>query len=100
MLNGYLVMETEAGQEVMKLNKESILLGRMPGVVDYVLKSNVVWRVHARIENIDDNYYVTDLGSKNGTYLDGARLVANEKYKLENNSNIKLANINLYFNKQ
>ena len=98
--NGYLTIENSTGKERIELNKEILLLGRMSGVVDYVLDSNVVGRVHARIENIDDCYYITDLGSKNGSYLNGARLVANEKYKLEDNSHIKLANINLYFNKQ
>ena len=97
--NGYLTIENSTGKERIELNKEILLLGRMSGVVDYVLDSNVVGRVHARIENIDDCYYITDLGSKNGSYLNGARLVANEKYKLEDNSHIKLANINLYFNK-
>lgn len=99
-LNGYLTIENSTGKETIELNKEILLLGRMSGVVDYVLDSNVVGRVHARIENIDNYYYITDLGSKNGSYLNGARLVANEKYKLEDNSHIKLANINLYFNKQ
>lgn len=46
------------------------LIGRAPGV-DIRIDDPRVSRLHARIEMRDDGVYVEDLGSRNGTTVDG-----------------------------
>lgn len=38
---------------------------------DFIFSSTKVSRVHCRIEYIGSHYYISDLGSTNGTYLNG-----------------------------
>ena len=96
--NAFLICENNNIIERIELDKEVFLFGRIVGGVDYVITSSTASRVHARIENLSSEYYITDLDSKNGTYLNGIKLIANQRYKLENNNVIKIANNMFKFN--
>src|SRR5579872_249790 len=48
----------------------AILIGRSPSAA-IRLADLTVSRLHARVERRDDNVYVEDLGSRNGTLLNG-----------------------------
>jgi sulfite reductase (NADPH) flavoprotein alpha-component len=50
-------------------------LGRDEGVAAVVLDDTDVSRRHARLEVVDDELVLTDLGSTNGTYVNDARVV-------------------------
>ena len=52
------------------LERRTVTIGRNPDC-DVVLNDRQVSRVHARITWHDDHYEVEDLGSKNGTHLNG-----------------------------
>lgn len=51
-----------------------------------------VGSVHCRVEVSGGRMYITDLSSKNGTYLDNQRLSANQPMSVLNNSVIQLGN--------
>jgi hypothetical protein len=61
-----------------------VLVGRAP-TADLRIDDPRVSRLHARIEMRDDGVYVEDLGSRNGTLVDGVpvagsrRLIANDE---------------------
>ena len=46
---------------------------------DFVYSPPKVSRVHCKIEYIDSHYYLTDLNSTNGTYLNGRRIERKER---------------------
>ena len=52
------------------LEGESAILGRHPDC-DIVLESGAVSRQHARIVYLDGEYYIEDLESRNGTFVNG-----------------------------
>jgi len=54
--------------QVFPLDGESSVLGRSPDC-DVVLEVGAVSRRHARISNVDGRFYVEDLHSRNGTFL-------------------------------
>src|SRR5262245_63433287 len=58
-----------AGQQY-ELAEGGAVLGRQPDSPIY-LESLAVSRQHARISCHDGTYYIEDLGSSNGTYLNG-----------------------------
>ncbi|MFW6182509.1 MAG: protein kinase domain-containing protein [Chloroflexota bacterium] len=56
------------------LDRRIITIGRS-STNDIVLETLAVTRRHAQLERTSDGWQVRDLGSKNGTYLDGAPLL-------------------------
>jgi len=62
----------DAGKETM-LQKALVSIGTLPEN-DLVLTDQTVSRSHAVVEEKSDGYVVRDLGSTNGTFLDGVRV--------------------------
>ncbi|MEN6558670.1 MAG: SpoIIE family protein phosphatase [Thermoguttaceae bacterium] len=62
-----------AGQ-LFPLEGATIVLGRHPAC-DVVLESGAVSRQHARIINLDGQFFIEDLHSRNGTLLNGQPIV-------------------------
>ena len=61
------------------LEKLPLTLGTLGGSVDYKLSDKSVSRIHAYIgKNENGHIFLKDLGSTNGTYLNGKRLESNE----------------------
>lgn len=59
-----------------------ILVGRAPSA-DLRLQDPSVSRIHARIELRDDGVYVEDLGSRNGTLVDGEPVTAPRRLEVD-----------------
>jgi serine phosphatase RsbU (regulator of sigma subunit)/pSer/pThr/pTyr-binding forkhead associated (FHA) protein len=68
--------------QLFPIEGEAAILGRHPEC-DIVLEAAAVSRQHARIVNVGGNYFVEDLASRNGTYLNG-RVVVNRQPLAEN----------------
>jgi hypothetical protein len=54
---------------------------------------NGVSRRHARITHEDGTLYIEDLGSTNGTRINGFRLTANQKYRLRDGDEVELGRV-------
>lgn len=66
-----------------------IIIGRSTKC-DIVIDDMLVSREHAEIQQIKDDYYIKDLGSRNGTFVNDKK-VPNGKYlKLTQNGTIRL----------
>lgn len=60
------------------LERDSMTLGRHPNC-DIVLEVQAVSREHARVIKFDDNFFLEDLKSRNGTFLNGEQLEGRRK---------------------
>jgi hypothetical protein len=80
------------GEEVIELNKNSILIGRMKDYADYVINSNAVGKIHAELIKEDDSIFIVDSNSKNGTFINNERLKPNTKTRVSNNDILRFAN--------
>lgn len=79
-------------QERIILNKPSFIIGRLKNQADYISSNSTVGKVHAEIICQDGAYYVRDLNSRNGTYINGERIVSNALHAIKNNDSIAFAN--------
>lgn len=85
------------GKIIFQLNTRSVILGKKREEADCILEDLSVSRVHARITEEEDGYYLEDLNSTNGTLKNGLRLQPYEKRKLEKGDEIGLGKVTLIF---
>jgi diguanylate cyclase (GGDEF)-like protein len=77
----HLVLRIITGDDagaVIELDEESYVVGRARGV-DIRIDCHGVSRIHARVSREGDTVLVEDLGSRNGTWLENARLYGRQK---------------------
>jgi pSer/pThr/pTyr-binding forkhead associated (FHA) protein len=77
-----------ARSEVFVLKKSRTTLGRDPRN-DVCLPLTTVSKVHATLEVAGKNVTLEDLGSTNGTFVDGARVAPNEAHPLPSGAQIR-----------
>jgi hypothetical protein len=70
------------------LDKDEFIIGRSPGC-DLVIGDRQISRKHARLIRDLDGHVLEDMGSKNGTYLNGERI--NEPRRLQDGDEIQVA---------
>ena len=71
-LSADLIIEMPNGEgRRVKVNQPALIIGRSQ-MVEITLDTPVVSRQHARIERVGNAYFITDLGSTNGTLVNGA----------------------------
>lgn len=68
------------------------LIGRLDGYVDHIIQNNAVGKVHAQIITRSEKYYIKDLNSKNGTFLNEIQIESNTEYEIVNDDKIAFAN--------
>ena len=64
------------------LGPNGIVIGRYPQVCDIVIDDISVSRQHIKIYEKEDGIYAEDIGSTNGTILNGERICKGEMYKI------------------
>lgn len=79
-----------------ELEKDEVTIGRELRN-DLILDDPRVSRGHAVLRRIETGYVVRDLGSGNGTYLNGQRLAANVDFALAPQDHIKIGSCTLAY---
>ena len=96
----------EGGQLLALADRNELTLGRvsdgqtiMPDIdlTSYQAYEYGVSRLHAVLRKGDDKTTIMDLGSSNGTYVDGVRLKPEMKYPLSHGSIISLGKLKIQF---
>ena len=70
-----------------------VCIGKVKGESDVILKSPTVSRIHARLEYRDEKYFIKDLNSRNGTFLNGVKLNPQEQCQFVAGDRIRFAEI-------
>ncbi len=89
----YLV-RTDTGEQFL-LKEKSMIIGKKSGMAQILIKEPAVSRIHAMVIQKENFYYLQDLNSKNGTYVNGKRLENQELYKIRAKDEINIANVPL-----
>ncbi len=86
--------------EKILIAKKQFVIGKLKEQVDYVILNKTISRVHAEIQYKDGNYYIKDLNSRNGTYLNGVQINSNIDYILKDEDRIAFADKEYLFSMQ
>lgn len=73
------------------IKKQSIILGTMAEGCNYILMERGISRMHAKLIEREDDLYLLDLNSTNGTYLNGEMIESGQEYKLEEGDMVAFA---------
>jgi hypothetical protein len=79
--------------EDIPIDKDEVLIGRLEGQVDHICTNPAIGKVHAQItKRGEDAYFIKDLNSVNGTFINCLRIVCNTDYRIREGDQINLAN--------
>lgn len=81
--------EHHAGLSIIDLDRDTLLLGYQQGVCDKVIPDPTVSRIHARITRQNGIFYLSDLSSRNGTFVNEKPLELSEKIPLKAGMHIR-----------
>lgn len=74
------------------------IIGKLSSRVDCVIDDKSVSRIHVKISKDEEgDYYIEDMNSKNGTYLNGIQAEPHEKIKVEIGDKIRIATFEYIF---
>lgn len=86
--------------ERIVINKDRFTIGRLGSMVDHVIPDGTIGKLHAEIKSRDGHYYLTDLNSKNGTYINGERIASNREHQINGTCRIKFSDYEYLFKHQ
>lgn len=90
-LNAMLIVEKGLSSNAPIFLEDSDLVLGNSSDSDITITNPYVSRRHCRITYKEDNYYVSDLGSKNGTFLNGTELLEGEESILNSGDVLELS---------
>ncbi|WP_026526281.1 DUF6382 domain-containing protein [Butyrivibrio sp. VCD2006] len=86
-----LYAQEDTNLENIGLYNLPIVVGKLASCADAVIRDKSVSRMHAKIFRMDksrDTLWIQDLGSTNGTFVNGRKLMPNEKVELFENDEV------------
>ena len=90
----YSVEWNENGEEKKEIVSDgTVILGKKFDEVDVCILDPTVSRKHAKMTIKSGSVYLRDLGSTNGTYVDGKKIAPGEDIKLYNNQDFLLGKV-------
>ena len=93
-MSSYVEVWGRSGRELRMLDTERVTLGTLE-TNDLVVDGDGVSRVHAVLERFGDTWCVRDLGSRNGTFVNGDRIIG--EHALHAGDEISLGRLRVRF---
>jgi len=93
ILEGLVLHSKSPGHPDFRVFGDSFFIGKKKDAVDGCIKARGISRIHGKISREAGEYYLEDLNSTNGTYLNGGRLEVHEKVRIQAGDRIGFADI-------
>ena len=78
--------------EIVVLKSFPFMIGRLSEQVDYCLQNPAVGKLHAEITKEGDEYFITDMNSRNGTMINGRQIMPGVGQSIDSGDIITFAN--------
>lgn len=85
-----------ADEEVLKMEGQLWVAGRDPAS-EIAIDSPQISRRHFEIARTKEGFFLTDLGSANGTKINGQRIPPHEPTRIDSGDEIRVMNIQMFF---
>jgi putative FHA domain protein len=96
----YILKSSDRSVEDIKLSYFPFIIGKQERICDYIIKSDMVSRLHLRIDkDRGEKFSIRDLNSLNGTKLEGRLLDNEEVAELSVGNEVEIANLRYVFAK-
>lgn len=89
----YLVALSDGGYEDFSITKFPFVIGKGKDWADGVVPHSLISRIHAQLEELDGEIFLTDLNSTNGTGINEEPLEANQTVQLKTGDIINFAQV-------
>ncbi|MEA4846994.1 MAG: DUF6382 domain-containing protein [Clostridiaceae bacterium] len=86
--------------ERVMINKDKFIIGRLGSMADHIMQGSTVGKLHAEITVNGGLYYIKDLNSKNGTFVNDVRIPSNKEYEIRENDRIRFSSFEYVFRQQ
>jgi hypothetical protein len=86
-----------ANPETIPISKWPFMIGRLSDQVDYCINNPAIGKLHAELIKKEDVYYITDMNTKNGSFVNGTRVEAGKELQIKDGDRILLANEEFMF---
>ena len=96
---GCLIPLSPGGLEPIRLEQEVITVGKSWQNANIILKSPAVSRIHARLIWEGEGYRISDLNSRNGTWVNHILLKPEESEELKDGDEIRFADLTYLYRK-
>lgn len=83
----------EVFENAYYITKNPVVFGNLKNVSDILINSKLVSRMHACVKLLDGEYYIEDLNSSNGTFVNDIQLQPNSKIKLSSGDVFRIATV-------
>lgn len=83
--------------KTFQMNQFPFIVGKLETLVDGQISHSSVSRLHAKIIREEDAFYLEDLNSTNGTFVNERKLNTNEKTRIMQGDKIRFADISYQF---
>ncbi len=82
--------------KLYSIDRPMVVIGKKEGIADIVINIGTISRKHACIELVNDEYWIYDLNSTNGTFVNG-RPIDENGIRLNDKDKLRLSNIEFVF---
>ena len=86
-------VDPSLGLPPIPVQGREILIGKQKNLVDAVIDKGTISRIHARIFRKNNLYYLSDMGSRNGTAIDGRAVVGRDEVPLADGAQVTFSDI-------
>jgi serine phosphatase RsbU (regulator of sigma subunit) len=87
----------DAAGQIIELKQDRTIIGRSPEHCHIVLDPNGVSRKHAEIQRKGEDYFVSDLNSRNQTKVNNNKLVPGSEHRLAQGDRINICDVEFLF---
>jgi len=92
LFKAYLLIKDEGSEEKILIDKKNFIIGREKENCDYYISDKRISKMHFAIIKYEKEFFIKDLNSTNGTYLNGELIEKNKLAKIINNDLINISN--------